>query len=164
MIQLREYRFGDFVVDLEAWQLSHLGQAVHLEPTVLKLLIFLIENRDRLVLKNELLDTVWGDTYVSESALSKAIARLRKALEDDAHSPKYIETVHALGYRFIAEVQDTEVQDTHQQIEKDPIPADTKEVTGLMQTLLKTLVCHLFINRIRCCIFLDMDPLLIEIH
>lgn len=130
MIQLREYRFGDFVVDLEAWQLSHLGQAVHLEPTVLKLLIFLIENRDRLVLKNELLDTVWGDTYVSESALSKAIARLRKALEDDAHSPKYIETVHALGYRFIAEVQDTEVQDTHQQIEKDPIRAENRRSTS----------------------------------
>ena len=116
MSQLLEYRFGDFVVDLETWQLSHLGQAVHLEPTVLKLLIFLIENRGSLVLKNELLDTVWGNTYVSESALSKAVARLRKALEDDAHSPRYIETVHALGYRFIAKVQDIE-----QPIEKSTI-------------------------------------------
>jgi len=114
--QLREYRFGDFVIDLEAWQLSHFGQAVHLEPTVLKLLIFLIENKDRLFLKQELLDAVWGDTYVSESALSKAVARLRKALEDDPHRPKYIETVHALGYRFIAEVQNIE-----HPIEKSPI-------------------------------------------
>ena len=124
MSQLREYRFGDFEIDLETWQLSHLGQAVHLEPTVLKLLIFLIENKDRLVLKRELLDTVWGDTYVSESALSKAVARLRKALEDDAHSPKYIETVHALGYRFIAKVQDIE-----QPIEKSPIQTKNRRGT-----------------------------------
>jgi len=116
--QLREYHFGGFIIDLEAWQFSHLGQAVHLEPTVLKLLIYLIENRHRLVLKRELLDTVWGDTYVSESALSKAVARLRKALEDDPHRPKYIETVHALGYRFIADVRDVE-----QPVENVPIQA-----------------------------------------
>ena len=106
--QLREYRFGDFVVDLKGWQLVHSGQVVHVEPTVLKLLVFLIENRDRLVVKRELLDTVWGKTFVSESALTKAIARLRKALSDDPSRPKYIETVHALGYRFVAEVQDIE--------------------------------------------------------
>ncbi len=121
MSQLREYRFGDFVVDLEAWQLSLLGRVVHLEPTVLKLLVFLIENRDRLVLKRELLDTVWRGTFVSESALTKAVARLRKALADDPHRPKYIETVHALGYRFLAEVQDIE-----QPIEKAPLRAKNR--------------------------------------
>ena len=124
MSQLREYHFGDFIVDLEAWHLSLSGQVVHLEPTVLKLLIFLIENRDRLVLKRELLDTVWGDTYVSESALTKAIARLRKALKDDPHRPEYIETVHALGYRFIAEVENIE-----QTVEKDPIRAKSRRGT-----------------------------------
>ncbi len=81
------------------------GQVVHVEPTVLKLLVFLIENRHRLVKKQELLDAVWGEAYVSESALSKAIARLRKVLEDTPSKPKYIETVHALGYRFTAEIQ-----------------------------------------------------------
>ena len=121
MSQLREYHFGNFVIDQNAWQLSHQDQAVHLEPTVLKLLIFLVENRDRMVLKRELLDTVWGDTFVSESALSKAVARLRKALGDDPHRPKYIETVHSLGYRFIAEVQSIE-----QPIEKGPIRAKNR--------------------------------------
>ncbi len=121
MSQLREYHFGGFIIDLEAWQLSYLGQAVHLEPIVLKLLIYLIENRHRLVPKRELLDTVWGDTYVSESALSKAVARLRKALEDDPHRPKYIETVHALGYRFIADVRDVE-----QPVENVPIQAKNR--------------------------------------
>jgi TolB-like protein/DNA-binding winged helix-turn-helix (wHTH) protein len=122
--QLREYHFGDFVVDLDAWQLSLSGRVVHLEPTVFKLLVFLIENRDRLVLKSELLDTVWGDTHVSESALTKAVARLRKALGDDPHRPEYIETVHALGYRFVAEVQDIE-----QPVEKDSFRAKSRRST-----------------------------------
>ena len=108
MNQHSGFRFDEFVVDLEAWQLLHSGQVVHLEPTVLKLLVFLIENHDRLVAKTELLDTVWGETVVSESALSKAIARLRKALGDDPSQPRYIETVHSLGYRFIAKIQEIE--------------------------------------------------------
>jgi len=102
------YLFDDFVVDLEAWQLLHADRVVHLEPTVLKLLVYLIEHRDRLVAKDELLNTVWGDTVVSESALSKAIARLRKALGDDFSQARYVETVHSLGYRFIAEVRERE--------------------------------------------------------
>ena len=108
MNQHSGFLFDDFVVDLEAWQLLRSGQVVHLEPTVLKLLVFLIENHDRLVAKNELLDKVWGETVVSESALSQAVARLRKALGDDSSHPRYIETVHSLGYRFIAEVQEIE--------------------------------------------------------
>ena len=108
MNQHSGFRFDEFVVDLESWQLLQSGQVVHLEPTVLKLLVFLIENHDRLVAKTELLDTVWGETVVSESALSKAIARLRKALGDDPSQPRYIETVHSLGYRFIAKVQEIE--------------------------------------------------------
>jgi TolB-like protein/DNA-binding winged helix-turn-helix (wHTH) protein len=101
----RIYRFDDFVVDSESWSLHRDGREVHLEPVVLKLLIFLIANRDRLVTRQELMDTVWGDTVVSESALSKAIARLRKALGDDSASHRYLETVHSRGYRFVADVE-----------------------------------------------------------
>lgn len=100
------------------------GQVVHVEPTVLKLLVFLIENRHRLVKKQELLDAVWGEAYVSESALSKAIARLRKALEDTPSKPKYIETVHALGYRFTAEIQVIE-----QPTENKPIQTSSRRRT-----------------------------------
>ncbi|MGB5485830.1 MAG: transcriptional regulator, partial [Lysobacterales bacterium] len=106
MKEHREYRFDDFLVNPEAWKLYRDGQVIHLEPTVLKLLVFLIRNRDRLVTREELMDTVWGDTVVSESALSKAVARLRKALDDDPGAPRYIETVHSRGYRFVAEVQE----------------------------------------------------------
>lgn len=131
--QRRVYRFGDFAVDPCAWQLFHSGQEVHVEPTVLRLLVFLIENRERLVAKDELLDTVWGETLVSESALTKAVARLRKALGDDSARPEYIETVHSLGYRFVAEVQET-----GQPVEM-PIP-DTKVQRGIF-VIMALLVC-----------------------
>ena len=116
MGQHHEYRFGDFVVDREAWQLRRSGQVVHLEPAVLNLLVYLIEHRDRLVPKQELMDTVWGDTVVSEAALSKAVARLRKALGDDAAHPKFVETAYALGYRFIADVHESTAPEDDVQI------------------------------------------------
>ena len=102
------YRFHDFVVDPERWRLSRGQQEVHLEPVVLNLLVYLISQRDRLVTRQELMDTVWGDTVISDSALSKAVARLRKALEDDSTAPRYLETVHSQGYRFIAEVEESD--------------------------------------------------------
>ena len=68
MSQQTAYRFDDFLVDPANWRLSRNGREIHVEPVVLKLLIFLIANRDRLVTRQELMDTVWGDTVVSESA------------------------------------------------------------------------------------------------
>ena len=111
MAQHHLYCFDDFIVDPETWRLSRGEQEIHLEPVVLKLLIYLIANRDRLVTRQELMDTVWGDTVISESALSKAVARLRKALEDDSAAPRYVETVHSQGFRFVAAVDETERPD-----------------------------------------------------
>jgi len=102
------YRFDDFLVDPDTWKLCRNGDEVHVEPIVLKLLIHLIAHRDRLVTRQELMDTVWGDTVISEAALSKAVARLRKALEDDSTTPHFLETVHSKGYRFVAEVEERE--------------------------------------------------------
>ena len=100
------YRFDDFLADPEAWKLSRGGQEIHVEPVVLELLIYLISNRGRLVTRQELMDTVWGDTVISESALTKAVARLRKALGDDSATHRYLETVRTRGYRFVAEVEE----------------------------------------------------------
>ena len=122
MIQHPVYRFDDFVVDPETWRLSRSGQEIHLEPIVLNLLIYLIAHRDRLVTREELMDTVWGDTVISESAVSQAVARVRKALGDDSATPRYLETVHAKGYRFIAEVQETDSPD-----HADPAPVESRK-------------------------------------
>ena len=80
------------------------GQVISLEPKALRLLLFLIENRGRLIEKEEILDSIWTGTHVTENALTREIGKLRKTLGDDPKSPKYIETVHTRGYRFIAEL------------------------------------------------------------
>jgi TolB-like protein/Tfp pilus assembly protein PilF len=103
------YRFDDFEVDAEAWRLSRDGKEIHLDPLVLKLLIYLISNRGRLVTREELMDTVWGDTVISESALTKAVARLRRALGDDSATHRYLETVRSQGYRFVAKVEEKRI-------------------------------------------------------
>jgi TolB-like protein/DNA-binding winged helix-turn-helix (wHTH) protein/Flp pilus assembly protein TadD len=104
------YRFDDFLADPETWRLSRGGQEIHLEPVVLELLIYLIAHCERLVTRQELMDTVWGDTVISESALTKAVARLREALDDDPAAPRYLETVRSKGYRFVGNVEEIEHQ------------------------------------------------------
>jgi eukaryotic-like serine/threonine-protein kinase len=98
------YRFDEFEVDDGEFRLSEGGTPLQVEPKVLRLLLYLIENRSRLVRKQELLDKVWHDAMVTENALTRAIGLLRKALNDDSRVPRYIETVPTAGYRFIAQV------------------------------------------------------------
>ena len=96
--------FGDVTVDLRRVSVSRAGQPVSIEPKTFDVLRYLIEHRDRLVTKDELLDSVWKDTFVTPNVLTRAIAQLRKALGDDAFDARYIETVSKRGYRFIAPV------------------------------------------------------------
>ena len=89
MGQHHNYRFGTFLVDREGFQLYRDRRKIHLEPMVFKLLVYLIDNRDRLILRQELIDSVWRDKVISDSALDKAVARLRSALNDNAARPRY---------------------------------------------------------------------------
>ena len=106
------FLFDDIRVEPATFRVFKAGQAIQLEPKALKLLLFLIENRDRAVGKEEILNTVWNGTYVTENALTREIGKLRKLLGDDPKAPKYIETVHTLGYRFIAELDDASSEET----------------------------------------------------
>lgn len=99
------YRFDRFQADEDGFRLVADGVQVALEPKALRVLLYLIHNRGRLVRKQELLDAVWGETAVTESALTRSIGLLRKTLEDDSREPRFIETVPTAGYRFIAEVE-----------------------------------------------------------
>lgn len=100
------YRFGDCEVDPRQFELRRGGEVVHVEPQVFTLLRVLIEHRDRVVAKTELLDAVWGDRYVSESALTSRVKAARRAVGDDGQRQHVILTVHGVGYRFIADVTD----------------------------------------------------------
>jgi Tol biopolymer transport system component/DNA-binding winged helix-turn-helix (wHTH) protein len=98
------FEFDGFRVDLRTMALSKQGEIVQVEPKVFDVLRCLIEHRDRLLTKDELLDIAWRDTFVTPNALTRAVAQLRKALGDDAGEAKFIATVSKRGYRWIAPV------------------------------------------------------------
>jgi DNA-binding winged helix-turn-helix (wHTH) protein len=98
------FRFDDVIVDGAAFRVEKSGRALALEPKSIRLLLYLIENRGRAIGKEELIRQVWEDVAVTDNALSRVVAQLRKALGDDAKVARYIETVPTLGYRFVAEV------------------------------------------------------------
>lgn len=98
------YLFGDYRLDTANVQLLKLDRDVPLPPKAFAMLVYLIERRGLLVTKDELLDTVWERRYVTEGVLKTTVQILRQALADDSKTPRYLETVHRRGYRFIAEV------------------------------------------------------------
>jgi pimeloyl-ACP methyl ester carboxylesterase/DNA-binding winged helix-turn-helix (wHTH) protein len=96
------YRFEDCELDTGTFELRRAGEPVKLEPQVFDVLVHLVRHRDRLVTKAELLDEVWGDRFVSESALTSRLRAARRAVGDDGRSQRCIRTVHGRGYRFVA--------------------------------------------------------------
>src|SRR5581483_7860824 len=115
------YQFDDVQVEPRTLKLSKNGIVVRVEPKTLKVLLYLLENRDRVVEKSELLDAIWNDTFVTENALTRVIAQLRKAIGDDAKGSKYIETIPTMGYRFSADIIATELNGSTAQITDNPI-------------------------------------------
>ena len=99
------YEFGPFSVDAGKRLLLRNGEPVPLAPKVLETLLVLIENRERVLSKDELLKQVWGDTIVEEGGLTRNISVLRKALGEKPEDHQYIVTVPARGYQFVAEVR-----------------------------------------------------------
>lgn len=99
------YQFDDVQVDLRTFRVLKAGSALALEPKAFEVLVFLMNHRERVIEKGELLDAVWKESFVTPNAMTRVIAQLRKTLGDDAREAKYIETVPTRGYRFIAEVE-----------------------------------------------------------
>lgn len=100
------YRFGSYVLNANEFELSCDGRAVPVEPQVFLVLKFLLENRARMVSKDELLLAVWGDAFVSETTLSSRIMAARKAIGDSGTEQRLIKTVHGRGFRFVGEVSE----------------------------------------------------------
>ena len=98
------FSFDDVLVEPASARVFKGGRRVAVEPKAYRVLFYLLERPGRLVEKGELLSAIWPDTFVTENALTRAIALLRKVLGDNKSSAKYIETVPTRGYRFIAEV------------------------------------------------------------
>ena len=99
-----QYRCGEFLVDLGNRRFLHQGREVALEPRVFAVIAELLKRSSELVTRNELLDTVWGHRYVTPSTLNRLIALARRAFGDDVSEPRYIQTVHGAGYRYVGPV------------------------------------------------------------
>ena len=105
------YRFFDTEVDTSSFELRVGGERVPVEPQVFEVLTYLVQHRDRLVPRTELLDAVWGDRFVSDSALASRIAAARSAIGDDGKSQRYIRTIHGRGLQFVAPVEELSASD-----------------------------------------------------
>lgn len=97
--------FGEFVLDSAQRELRKQGKPVEIEPRAFDVLLYLARNRDRAVDKDELQDAAWPGMIVTETALTRAVMKARKAVDDDASTQAVIKTLHGHGYRFVARVQ-----------------------------------------------------------
>src|ERR1700739_1302827 len=98
------YRFGQFVLDPRRRTLCREDSLVVLTPTAFDVLIFLVQNPNRLVTKEELLEAVWGDTFVEEGNLTQYIWQLRRAIGDNPEDTRLIVTIARKGYQFTENV------------------------------------------------------------
>lgn len=98
-------RFADYSLDSDRHVLLRGRQELHAEPKVLGVLSYLVQNRDRVVPKEELLDRLWEERHVSESALTRVIRDLRRLLGDSSSEPRFIRTIYGKGFVFIADVE-----------------------------------------------------------
>ena len=99
------FRFADVEVREREFSLIKSDESLPVEPKAFRVLLILLRNPKKLITKEELLNAVWGDAAVTENSLTRSIALLRRLLGDDTHSPRFIETVATVGYRFVCKVE-----------------------------------------------------------
>src|SRR5258705_3224458 len=101
------FRFGEFELDISAYELRQGGQPLHLERQPMDLLILLVERHRQLVLRADIVKRLWdpGVFVDVEMGVNTAISKLRQALQDSRESPAFIETISGKGYRFIAPLE-----------------------------------------------------------
>ena len=100
-----QFLFGDHVLDDDRRELSRGAAPIAVEPQVFDLLIYLVQNRDRVVSKNDLIDSVWGGRVVSDSTLTSRINAARKAIGDSGQKQMLIRTIARKGLRFVGDVR-----------------------------------------------------------
>ncbi|MGI9624556.1 MAG: alpha/beta fold hydrolase [Acidimicrobiales bacterium] len=100
-----QYQFGGFTLDTTSYELFAGDDPVNVEPQVFDVITVLLEHHGQLVTKEAILDSVWGDRFVSESALTTRIKAARQALGDDGSRQEVIATVHGRGYKLVADVE-----------------------------------------------------------
>src|SRR5947207_4329722 len=107
------YLLGDFQLEPDNHLLKRQGLPISLNKKRFQVLVYLVEQRDRLVPRQELLDRFWDGREVYEENLTKCISEIRKALDDQKKPHRFIETVPAVGYRYMGPYTEAERQPKH---------------------------------------------------
>jgi len=104
------YRFGEYALDTQTYTLQRAKVVVPLEPQVFSALLYLMENRDRVVSKDDLIEAVWDGRIVSDAAISSRINSVRQAVGDNGKDQTVIKTIPRRGFRFVLPVATPESQ------------------------------------------------------
>ncbi|MEP6484186.1 MAG: winged helix-turn-helix domain-containing protein [Rudaea sp.] len=112
-MEIKFYEFDDFRFEPTAHRLYRNGLPVELEPKAFALLLEFVQRPQALLTRDQLLEAVWGHQHVTSAALSRLVTLLRRALGDDSDNPRYIHTVHGLGYRFGVMPLSAPIQEPH---------------------------------------------------
>jgi DNA-binding winged helix-turn-helix (wHTH) protein/TolB-like protein/Flp pilus assembly protein TadD len=139
------YAFSSFLFDVEARRLLREGQSVPLPPKAMEALRVFLQQPGQVMAREELIQAVWGDTFVEDANLTVAISQLRKALDQNGETVEFIETIPRVGYRFVGEV--SEIQEEPRRpvilakhtlsrtvIEEEEIPTGPSEVVVVEST------------------------------
>jgi predicted ATPase/DNA-binding winged helix-turn-helix (wHTH) protein len=147
------YRFGAFALDTERYELRQDGEPVDAEPKVLEVLAYLVARRDRVVAKEELVEEVWKGQFVSDSAVSRAIRQVRRALGDTAADSRWVKTVYGRGFAFARQVVESAGEPSESagegrpdraadsELERLPVPSPLTSLVGRERELRE--VCEL---------------------
>jgi DNA-binding winged helix-turn-helix (wHTH) protein len=135
--------FEDCELDLDRFELRRAGKIRPVEPQVFDLLAVLIRERRRVVPKEELLDTVWGSRFVSESALTSRVKTARQAIGDDGRGQRLIRTVHGRGYQFVALVDEAVQLDAVAGVPPTPPAQSDQAAAALLPSRHQALVLDL---------------------
>lgn len=117
------YCFDDFEVDTQRYELRKAGVVQPLEPQGFNVLAYLLEQRERVVAKDELLERLWPGQHVTDATLTQRVVAIRRALGDTGRTQRYIRTVHRRGYRFVAAVGTAPAAPSGQATTPAPAPA-----------------------------------------
>jgi len=132
------YEFATFRLDVNARQLLSADRSVPLTPKAFDLLVTLVEHRDRLLDKDELMQRLWPDTVVEEANLAQNVFMLRKALGDNQDGQQFIATIPKRGYRFVAQVR--EISAPHAEMLRVPSPNVSRLLAGALAVLVVAVI------------------------
>jgi len=134
------FRWDDFVLDLDAFRLERDGIPLALEPKALSVLALMVRRPNHLFTKQEIFDAVWPGTAVTDHALTRVIALIRRALGDEAREARYLETVPTRGYRWIRPVEDADPPPTTATAAAVPSAASRRSVPSFLAASLAVIV------------------------